>query len=166
MALPRGVAGVDLRAPRTFHRSKKSDRARGRSRKTAASGAKDAARDGSGAPCVEMARQVLPFRLDAAATDERIATMNFVVQLLPEGRGNAGADAVRTIDFEADDLFSVVARMRIILGSSDYEPTAAAFQIMDGAHVVYHERRLQADAPRKAEARAPWRPDSDMRRRK
>lgn len=72
--------------------------------------------------------------------------MNFVVQLLRDTRGNAKPDAIRTINFESDELYPVVSRMRIILSSRDYEPTVAAFQIMTGSQVVYHERRQEPDA--------------------
>lgn len=74
--------------------------------------------------------------------------MNFVVQFLSEIGGNAKPDAIRTINFESDDLYLVVSRTRIILSSRDYEPTVTAFQIMTDAQVIYHEHRQEPDACR------------------
>jgi hypothetical protein len=70
--------------------------------------------------------------------------MEFVVEFLREKQGSAKFRSAETVSLESDDIFSVVARMRIILSSTSYDPTVKAFQIVDGARVLYHESRHRA----------------------
>ncbi len=67
--------------------------------------------------------------------------MNFVVELLPESRKSIKSAAVDRVVFESDDIYSVIARMRIILSSAAYKPAVGAFRILDGSKVIYHEAR-------------------------
>jgi hypothetical protein len=71
------------------------------------------------------------------------------------GRGSRPR-IIRSAEFEADDLYSIVSRIRIILASTDYETGVDAFQILvDGGQVLYQEPRGNVDhcgldAPSKA----------------
>jgi hypothetical protein len=67
--------------------------------------------------------------------------MEFVVELLREKQGSARAEAKDKVSLVSDDIFFVIARMRIILSSTSYDPSVKAFQIVEGAHVLYHESR-------------------------
>ena len=69
--------------------------------------------------------------------------MLFEVQLM-RGAGKAAKPRVlRTVNFEADDLFSVVSRTHIILSTRGYEPDVDAFRMsVDGNQVVYGERDM------------------------
>jgi hypothetical protein len=73
--------------------------------------------------------------------------MNFSVQFLGEaGAGGGKPRVLRTASFEAEDLYGVVARMRIILSLRSYEPSCAAFQIVSNdGRVIHHERRDEID---------------------
>ena len=67
--------------------------------------------------------------------------MLFEVQLMRGAAKAAQPRVVRTVNFEADDLYSVVARTHIILPTRGYEPDVDAFRIVvDGKEVLYHER--------------------------
>jgi hypothetical protein len=70
--------------------------------------------------------------------------MEFVVELLRQKQGSAKLRSSETVSLESDDIFSVVARMRIILSSASYEPAVKAFQIVDGSRVLYQETRHRA----------------------
>ena len=67
--------------------------------------------------------------------------MLFEVQLMQGAAKAAQPCVLRTVNFEADDLYSVVARTHIILSTRGYEPDVDAFRIVvDGKEVLYHER--------------------------
>ena len=67
--------------------------------------------------------------------------MLFEVQLMRGAAKAAQPRVLRTVNFEADDLYSVVSRTHIILSTRGYEPDVDAFQIIvDGKEVLYHER--------------------------
>ncbi len=70
--------------------------------------------------------------------------MNFVVELLLESQKLVKTAVVDTVVFETDDIFSVIARMRIILSSTSYKPAVGAFRIVDGSKVIYQETRQQS----------------------
>jgi hypothetical protein len=67
--------------------------------------------------------------------------MIFEVQLM---QGTAKPDqprVIRTVNFEADDLHSVVSRTHIILSTRGYEPHIDGFRIIaNGTQVIYQER--------------------------
>lgn len=67
--------------------------------------------------------------------------MQFVAQLLREKKrkDKAKVDVIETVTFESDDLFSVVARLRSLLSSSDPRSTISAFQIVSGTDVIYEK---------------------------
>jgi hypothetical protein len=67
--------------------------------------------------------------------------MKFVVELLREKRGSVKSQSKEKVALESDDIFSVIARMRIVLSSTGFDPSVKAFQIVEGAHVLYHESR-------------------------
>ncbi len=67
--------------------------------------------------------------------------MIFTVHFLRIGGRSSRPSIQRSAEFEADELYSVVSRTRIILGSMDYDVRVDAFQILVGTHVVYQERR-------------------------
>ncbi len=67
--------------------------------------------------------------------------MLFEVQLMRGAAKAAQPCVLRTVSFEADDLYSVVSRTHIILSTRGYEPDVDAFRIIvDGKEVLYHER--------------------------
>jgi hypothetical protein len=67
--------------------------------------------------------------------------MLFEVQLMRGAAKAAQPRVLRTVNFEADDLYSVVSRTHIILSTRGYEPDVDAFRIIvDGKEVLYHER--------------------------
>jgi hypothetical protein len=67
--------------------------------------------------------------------------MLFEVQLMRGAAKAAQPCVLRTVNFEADDLYSVVSRTHIILSTRGYEPDVDAFRIIvDGKEVLYHER--------------------------
>jgi hypothetical protein len=69
--------------------------------------------------------------------------MLFEVQLMRGAAKAAQPRVVRTVNFEADDLYSVVSRTHIILSTRGYEPDVDAFRIIvDGNQVVYGERDM------------------------
>jgi hypothetical protein len=67
--------------------------------------------------------------------------MVFNVHFLRSGSRSAGPNILRSVEFEADELYSVVSRTRIILGPADYDARVDAFQILVGTHVIYQEPR-------------------------
>jgi hypothetical protein len=69
--------------------------------------------------------------------------MFFEVQLMQGATKVAQPRVLRTANFEADDLYSVVSRTRIILSTRGYEPDVDAFRIIvDGKQVVYGDRDM------------------------
>ena len=77
-----------------------------------------------------------------APSRERIEPMIFVVDLLQGTVPSSLPKLIHSIEFEADDLFSVVERTRIILESNDFEPVVDAFQISAArGGVIYKELR-------------------------
>jgi hypothetical protein len=63
--------------------------------------------------------------------------MLFEVQLMQGAAKAAQPCVLRTVNFEADDLHSVVSRTHIILSTRGYEPDVDAFRIIvDGNQVV------------------------------
>jgi hypothetical protein len=67
--------------------------------------------------------------------------MLFEVQLMRGAAKAAQPRVLRTFNFEADDLYSVVSRTHIILSIRGYEPDVDAFRIiLDGKEILYHER--------------------------
>jgi len=69
--------------------------------------------------------------------------MLFEVQLMQGATKAAQPRVLRTANFEADDLYSVVSRTRIILSTRGYEPDVDAFRIIvDGKQVVYGDRDM------------------------
>ena len=69
--------------------------------------------------------------------------MLFEVQLMQGAAKTAPPRVLRTANFEADDLHSVVARTHIILSTRGHEPDVDAFRIIvDGNQVVYGERDM------------------------
>ena len=63
--------------------------------------------------------------------------MLFEVQLMQGATKVAQPRVLRTANFEADDLYSVVSRTHIILSTRGYEPDVDAFRIIvDGNQVV------------------------------
>ena len=54
--------------------------------------------------------------------------MLFEVQLMQGATKVAQPRVLRTANFEADDLYSVVSRTRIILSTRGYEPDVDAFR--------------------------------------
>jgi len=73
--------------------------------------------------------------------------MIFVVDLLQDAPQRARPTVVRSVQFEADDLFKVVGRIRIILASNSFETAVDAFQVScDGKEIIYQERRNSAEA--------------------
>lgn len=72
--------------------------------------------------------------------------MIFVVQFLRDVSRGSGPRIVRSVEFEADELYSVVSRTRIILACTDFDPVVEAFRILvDGRKVVHQERRGSVD---------------------
>ena len=72
--------------------------------------------------------------------------MIFVVQFLRDVSRGSGPRIVRSVEFEADELFSVVSRVRIILACTNFHPVVEAFRILiDGTRVVHQERRGSVD---------------------
>jgi hypothetical protein len=74
--------------------------------------------------------------------------VNFIVHFLGDGGGDGCKPRVlRTVAFDADDLYAVVARTRIILSLRSYEPSITAFQIVsDDGRVMHQERREEIEA--------------------
>jgi hypothetical protein len=69
--------------------------------------------------------------------------MLFEVQLMRGAAKAAQPRVLRTVNFEADDLYSVVSRTHIILSTRGFEPDVDAFRIIvDGNQVVYGERDM------------------------
>jgi hypothetical protein len=76
--------------------------------------------------------------------------MNFVVQFLHGSNVDGRASVVRTADFEADDMYEIVSRTRIILASPTYEPSVDGFQIVvNGNQVIFYEPRGTGSAEQK-----------------
>ena len=72
--------------------------------------------------------------------------MIFVVNLLGRTASNTNPTVLNSVEFEADDLFSVVDRTRIILSSNSFEPAVDAFQILvEGRRIIYQECRDSAE---------------------
>jgi hypothetical protein len=72
--------------------------------------------------------------------------MIFVVQFLRDVSRGSGPRIVRSVEFEADELYSVVSRTRIILACTDFDPVVEAFRILiDGTKVVHQEHRGSVD---------------------
>ena len=73
--------------------------------------------------------------------------MIFVVDLLHDAAQSAKPTVIRSIQFEADDLFKAVERTRIMLASRDFEAAVNAFQIsVDGKEIIHQEARGSTDA--------------------
>jgi len=69
--------------------------------------------------------------------------MLFEVQLMQGAAKAAQPCVLRTVNFEADDLHSVVSRTHIILSTRGCEPDVDAFRIIvDGNQVVYGDRDM------------------------
>ena len=69
--------------------------------------------------------------------------MLFEVQLMRGAAKAAQPRVLRTVNFEADNLYSVVSRTHIILSTRGYEPDVDAFRIIvDGKQVVYGDRDM------------------------
>jgi hypothetical protein len=82
----------------------------------------------------------------AALTKGRITSVIFIVHFLRDASDGSRPHIIRSVEFEADDLCSVVSRTRIILASTDYEAGVDMFQIfVDGTQVLYQERRGSVD---------------------
>lgn len=68
--------------------------------------------------------------------------MLFVVDFLHSAAQKAKQQVIHSIEFEADDLFSVVERTRIILESKDFDPFVDRFQISaTTGSIIYQEIR-------------------------
>jgi hypothetical protein len=79
-------------------------------------------------------------------TKGTIMSVIFVVHFLRDVSDGSRPHIIRSVEFEADDLYSVVSRTRIILASTDYEAGVDMFQIfVDGTQVLYQERRGSVD---------------------
>jgi len=73
--------------------------------------------------------------------------MIFVVDLLQDAAQSAKPNVIRSVQFEADDLFKVVERTRIMLTSRDFEATVDAFRIsLVGKETIHQEDRGSTDA--------------------
>jgi hypothetical protein len=69
--------------------------------------------------------------------------MLFEVQLMQGAAKAAQPCVLRTVNFEADDLHSVVSRTHIILSTRGCEPDVDAFRIIvDGNQVVCGDRDI------------------------
>ena len=69
--------------------------------------------------------------------------MLFEVQLMQGATKVAQPRVLRTANFEADDLHSVVSRTHIVLSTRGCEPDVDAFRIIvDGKQVVYGDRDM------------------------
>ncbi|WP_424363357.1 hypothetical protein [Methylocystis parvus] len=72
--------------------------------------------------------------------------MSFLVQFLSDAERSAKPRIVRTVNFEAEDLYSVVSRIRTILSTRGYEPSVNAFQVLASeGRVVHYEHRDESD---------------------
>jgi len=68
--------------------------------------------------------------------------MIFEVQFMSGGGKRRQPRVIRTASFEADELYSVVSRISVILSTRGYEPDIDAFRILaDGDGVLYSGRR-------------------------
>ena len=72
--------------------------------------------------------------------------MIFTVQFTRDLDGRRKTEIIRTIEIEAEDLHSVVSRMRVILSTKGYEPEVDGFLIVLDGKKVYHERRENSHA--------------------
>ncbi len=69
--------------------------------------------------------------------------MLYEVQLMQGAAKAAQPCVLRTVNFEADDLHSVVSRTHIVLSTRGCEPDVDAFRIIvDGNQVVYGDRDM------------------------
>ena len=67
--------------------------------------------------------------------------MIFEVQLMRGAAKPHQPRVIRTVNFEADDIYSVLDRTQIILSTRGYEPDVDGFRIIaNGKEVLYHER--------------------------
>jgi hypothetical protein len=88
--------------------------------------------------------------------EPKISDMNFLVQFLSHAEGGGKPHIIRTVNFEAEDLYSVVSRVRVILSIRSYEPSVSAFQILASkGRVVHYERREESD---ESDPESPWLP--------
>jgi len=68
--------------------------------------------------------------------------MLFEVQFMTGGGKRRQPSVIRTANFEADELYSVVSRIRVILSTRGYEPYIDAFRILaDGNRLLYSGQR-------------------------
>jgi hypothetical protein len=65
--------------------------------------------------------------------------MNFVVEFLSNFDINGAASIIRTADFEAKDIHSIIARTRIILSSPTYEPKVHGFRVIKSDGEILHD---------------------------
>ena len=85
----------------------------------------------------------------SAAHPTRDHLMNFAVHFLRDVNPGARPRIVRSVELEADDLYSVVSRVRIMLESADYETAVNAFEILGHRNeVIYQECRGCIDQDR------------------
>ena len=92
-------------------------------------------------PCRDKGQEI------ALDLEREIKSMIFVVYLMRGATQSAKPTVIRSVELEADDIFKVVERIRIMLAYRDFYPAVDAFQIsLDGKEIIHQEARGSADA--------------------